>query len=237
MRSVHSLNKFIVASAIIHLGFLGGAAFFAIKKERALPVEISFGTGNSRGGSGPKAVVASAPQAAPKKIAAAPKVIAVKAPPIVTDAPVINKPTVAQDSVSSSSSSVAPTDAVSGSGLGTTSGTGSGYTSGAGAGFNDPKIRYRGMVKQLVDSHKKYPRKAQALQQEGTVIAKIRLSKAGKLLKVEIVESSSYKILADATLDAIKGIKKFPEIPSELGLDEITFNIPFEYGITNGDFI
>lgn len=236
MQSVHSLNKFIVASAIIHLGFLGGAAYFAIKKERPVSVEISFGTGNSRGGSGPKAVAASAPQAAPKKVAA-PKVVAVKAPPVVTDAPVVSKPAVTQDSVSSSSSSVASTEAASGSGLGTTSGTGSGYTSGAGAGFDDPRIRYRGLVKQLVDSHKKYPRKAQALQQEGTVVAKIRLSKDGKLLKVEIVESSSYKILADATLDAIKGIKRFPEIPNELGLEEITFNIPFEYGITNGDFI
>lgn len=237
MQSAHSLNKFIVASAIIHLGFLGGATWFAVKKQRAVPVEISFGTGNSRGGSSPKTQSTPAAPAAPKKIAAAPKAIQPKAPPVVTDAPVINKPAVTQDSVSSSSSSVAPTDAVSGNGVGTTSGTGSGYTSGAGAGFDDPKIRYRGMVKQLVDSHKKYPRKAQALQQEGTVIAKIRLSKSGKLLKVEIVESSSYKILAEATLDAIKGIKKFPEIPNELGLEEITFNIPFEYGITNGDFI
>ena len=237
MGSVHSLNKFIVASAIIHLGFLGGATYFAIKKQRAVPVEISFGTGNSRGGSGPKAVTAPKAAAAPKKVAAAPKVVAPKAPPIVTDAPVVNKPAVTQDSVSSSSSSVAPSVAASGSGLGTTSGNGSGYTSGSGSGFNDPKIRYRGMVKQLVDSHKKYPRKAQALQQEGTVVVKIKLSRAGKLMNVEIVESSSYKILADATLEAIKGIKKFPEIPNELGLEEITFNIPFEYGITNGDFL
>lgn len=238
MKSAHSLNKFIVASAIIHLGFLGGAAFFAIKKEKSIPVEISFGTGNSRGGSGPKAASAPAPQAAPQKVAAAPKMKAVKAPTVVTDAPVVAKTAVTtEDSVSKTDSSLAPATQASGSGLGTTSGSGSGTTSGSGAGFNDPRIKYRGMVYQLVNSKKKYPRKARALQQEGTVVAKIKLSKDGKLLNVEIVESSSYKILAQATLEAIKEIKKFPEIPKELGLEEMTFNVPFEYEITNGDMI
>lgn len=235
MRSLGSLNKFIVASAIIHLGFLGGATLFALKKEKSIPVEISFGTGNSRGGSGPKAAPAPAPQAEANKVAAAPKVKALKT--TQTDAPVVAQATSNQETTTKTETATALSTAASGSGLGTTSGSGSGTNSGSGAGFNDPKIRYRGMVHQLVNSMKKYPRKARALQQEGTVVAKIKLSKTGKLLDVEIVESSSYKILAQATLEAIKSVKKFPDIPSEMGLDEITFNVPFEYEITNGDFI
>lgn len=236
MQSANSLNKFIVISVLIHLGFLGGTTFFAMKKEKVIPVEISFGTGNSRGGSGPKLVApAPAPSAPKKAVAAAPKVTA---PKVVSDAPVVAKGNTETQQSSAPSQMAAPTsDAVSGSGLGTTSGSGSGTTSGSGAGFNDPKIKYRGMVRQLVESRKKYPRKAVALQQEGVVIARIKLSKDGKLLNVEIVESSSYKILAEATLEAIKGIKKFPEIPAELGLTEMTFRLPLKYAIRNGDFI
>lgn len=231
MRSVGSLNKFIVVSALIHLGILGGTTYFALKKPKAITVEISFGTGNSRGGSGPKTPPPVATPPAPKKVAAAPKVKAIK-----TDSPIVTQAANQQEH-SAQTASVSSSPAASGSGVGTTSGTGSGNTSGAGAGFNDPKIRYRGLVHQLVNSKKKYPRKARALQQEGTVVAKIKLSKDGKLLDVEIVESSSYKILAQATLEAIKSIKKFPEIPTEMGVDEITFNVPFEYEITNGDLI
>lgn len=230
-----SLNKFIVASVLVHFGLLGVSTFLTQKNSRPVSVEISFGTGNSRGGSGPKAI---APQPAQPKpvVKAAPKMVAPPVERVKTDAPEIAKPTtapVAQTQITSAPTS----DVTPGSGLGTTSGTGSGTTSGSGAGFNDPRIKYRGQIYQLVNSKKVYPRKARALQQEGTVVAKLILSKAGKLIKVELVEKSSYKSLADATLSAIKGIKKFPEIPTELGLEEITINIPFEYQITNGDVI
>lgn len=229
-----SLKKFIAASVLIHIGLLGGMTIFKTHKTKTVEVEISFGTGNSRGGSGPKAVAPKALVEAPKMLKSLNKVAAPK-PTVVTDAPVVSK-TTNSESTPQTAFPVSQTGE-SGSGLGTTSGTGSGTTSGSGAGFNDPKIKYRGQVYQLVNSKKTYPRKARALQQEGVVVAKIKLNKDGKLLKVEIVEKSSYQILTKATLDAIKGIKKFPKIPKELGLEEMTFSIPFEYKIVNGDMI
>lgn len=114
-------------------------------------------------------------------------------------------------------------------GSGTGIGSGTGTTSGAGAGFNDLSIRYRGLIRELVNSKKHYPRKARSLNQEGVVIAKIKLNKAGKLLKAEIVSNSPFEILDQATLEAINNVDQFPAIPNELGLDEVTFNIPFEY--------
>ena len=230
-----SLKKFIFASILFHIGLIGISSLITAKNKKPVTVEISFGTGNSRGGSGPKAVAKAAPAPAPKKAVTAPKVEK-PVERVKTDAPVVSK-TAVTDQVATTESAVAKTDVTPGSGLGTVSGSGSGYTSGSGSGFNDPKIKYRGLIHQLVNSKKVYPRKARALQQEGTVVAKIKLSKDGKLLKVDIVESSAYKILAKATVDAIKGIKKFPAIPKELGLEEITINIPFEYEITNGDSI
>ncbi len=238
MQSVNSFGKFILASALLHLGLLGATVFLKVKKERLVPVEISFGTGNSRGGSGPKKIAASAQREEVKKtsMSTPPKILkSLKSlGKVKTDAPVAAAKAPVNDEVNKADSAIAKETSESsteeaGSGLGTTSGTGSGTTSGSGAGFNDPKVKYRGIVRQLLNSKKHYPRKAQALQQEGTVIAKIKLNKNGKLLKVEIVESSPYQILAKATLDVIKAVDKFPEIPSEIGLNEITFNIPFEY--------
>lgn len=230
-----SLKKFILASILFHIGLIGISTLITAKNKRPVTVEISFGTGNSRGGSGPKAVAKSTPAPEAKKTIAAPKVEK-PVERVKTDAPVVSK-TPVTDQVATTESSAAKTDVTPGSGLGTVSGSGSGYTSGSGSGYSDPKVKYRGLIHQLVNSKKVYPRKARALQQEGTVVAQIKLSKDGKLLKVDILESSSYKILTKATVDAIKGIKKFPAIPSELGLEEITINIPFEYEITNGDSI
>lgn len=230
-----TLSKFILASILVHMGLIGLAGLFTKKHQRPVSVEISFGSGNSRGGSGPKVMAKSSSAQTPKKIVSVPKT---KRPVkrVTTEAPVVSKPHIS-DQVATTESSVAKTEASSGNGVGIGSGSGSGYTSGSGSGFNDPKVRYRGLVHQLVNNNKVYPRKARALQQEGTVLAQIKLSKDGTLLKVDILESSSYKILAKATIDAIKGIKKFPVIPNELGLEEITINIPFEYEITNGDSI
>ena len=238
MQSVNSLGKFILASALLHLGLLGATVFLKVKKERLVPVEISFGTGQSRGGSGPKRLAVSAHKEEVKKATTS---ASQKSLPslkslgkVKTDAPVVAAKLPLKDEVKKGDAAIAKSSTQdsneeSGSGLNTTSGSGSGTTSGSGAGFNDPKIRYRGIVRQLLDSKKHYPRKAQALQQEGTVIAKIRLNKNGKLLRVEIVESSPYQILAKATLDVINAVEKFPEIPAEIGLSEITFNVPFVY--------
>lgn len=220
------LPKFIAASFVFHVLLFGALTFINSPKADQGPLEISFGLGNSRGGSSPKV-------SAPKK-AQAPKVKSPTPRVINPEAPVMAvKPETKEVEVSDSENTIAE----SGSGLGTTSGSGSGVTSGSGAGFNDPKIRYRGEIYQLVNSKKVYPRKARALQQEGTVVAKLKLSKDGKLLNLEIVEEAKFKILTKATLDAIKSIKKFPEIPSEMGLNEITINIPFEYEIRHGDII
>lgn len=222
-----SLNKFFVFSGLLHLALFGAGAFFVVETviQKPIPVEISFGLGDSRGGSSPKAHI----QPAPKKVATAPKAIAPNTNAVVQTT---STPT---ESVASTAA-VAGSSISSGHGLGTGSGDGTGTTSGSGAGFNDPKIKYRGQVYQLVNKNKKYPRKAKALQQEGTVVARIQLSKEGKLLKAEIVESSNYKSLAEATLEAIQKVKKFPTIPKEYGKEEVTLRIPFKFFIADGDF-
>lgn len=246
MVSPSRLDKFIVVSVVFHLFIVGLVAVIS-KKETIVPLEISFGTGNSRGGSGPVGVKAITKQEIKKAEAVKPPkaskhLKSLSQSPI--DAPVVaekEKITDVKDEVSKVNAAINKNVAAipgEGNGIGTGGeGTGTGYTSGAGAGINDAMVKYRGLIHQLVTSKKKYPRSAQVMQHEGRVVIRVKLSKDGHLLDVKVLESSKYKSLTNASLEAIKKIDKFPNLPQEAGLEDYSINIPFEYEINNGDFI
>jgi protein TonB len=93
------------------------------------------------------------------------------------------------------------------------------------------KHNYLRQVTQAIYRKKHYPRQAWALNQEGSVLVKLRLNKKGKILGLEVLEKAPFKTLTEASLETIKSITKFPPIPDELGMEEITFRIPIEYKI------
>ena len=55
------------------------------------------------------------------------------------------------------------------------------------------------------------------------------LDKEGKLIGLELVETSSFESLSKAAMETIRKVGKFPPIPLELGKDELTFNVPIDY--------
>lgn len=237
MQSRSSFNKFLIASAIIHLGVLVGARWTTVESVKTAQIEISFGTGKSRGGSGNGLFKNTHSPNANKKRSATQKALVSKSENNDKNKTPAVKQTSLDETLNGSQLTGTSSNLDSGNGLETTSGSGSGYTSGSGSGFDDPKIRYRGLVRQLIESRKKYPRRAVSLGQEGTVVARIIIGRDGSLLNAEILEGLSHKLLAQATLEAINGIKKFPAIPPEFGVDEIIFKIPLEYEIGGSDFI
>lgn len=93
------------------------------------------------------------------------------------------------------------------------------------------KNKYFRQVTQAIYRKKHYPRQAYALNQEGLVLVRLRLDKKGKILELDVLEKAPYKTLTEASLETIRSISKFPPIPEELGMDEITFRIPIEYKI------
>jgi periplasmic protein TonB len=204
------LMPFLAVSFIVHLGLILSTGWIKSKPSKTITVEISYGTGNSRGGSAPLKVK-------PK-------------PAIMTKSK--QNPVAKADQVTTSEAAVQKS-----AGTGTGEGSGSGSTSGAGEGFNDPLVKYRGMIYQLLNSKKQYPRKARALQQTGRVVIKIKLSREGKLLAADIVESCPYQVLTKASLEAVKSVEKFPSIPSELAMSEYTIDVPFDYNVMSGDVI
>jgi protein TonB len=98
-------------------------------------------------------------------------------------------------------------------------------------GEDSAKKSYFDLIAQLIFKNKRYPRLAYSLGQEGLVVIKLKLNKDGEILDLSLLEESSFKILNEASLDTISAIHRFPAIPKEIGLSELTLRIPIEYKI------
>lgn len=99
------------------------------------------------------------------------------------------------------------------------------------AAIETAKNKYFRQVTQAIYRKKHYPRQAYSLNQEGMVIVRLKLDKKGKILDLEVLEKAPFRSLTEASLETIKSISRFPPIPEELGMSEITFRIPIEYKI------
>lgn len=95
----------------------------------------------------------------------------------------------------------------------------------------DAKTTYFSLITQIIYRNKRYPRQAYSLQQEGLVVVKLKLNKDGEILDLSVLDESPYKSLNQASLDTISAIHRFPPIPSELGVSELTLRVPIEYKI------
>ena len=93
------------------------------------------------------------------------------------------------------------------------------------------KKSYFDLIAQLIFKNKRYPRLAYSLGQEGLVVIKLKLNKDGEILDLSLLEECRFKILNEASLDTISAIHRFPPIPNEIGLSELTLRIPIEYKI------
>ncbi len=93
------------------------------------------------------------------------------------------------------------------------------------------KTTYFALITQIIYRNKRYPRQAYSLQQEGLVVVKLKLNKDGEILDLRVLEESPYKSLNEASLDTISAIHRFPPIPNELGVNELTLRVPIEYKI------
>lgn len=97
--------------------------------------------------------------------------------------------------------------------------------------FQDLKQKYFSEITHEIHKHKYYPRRAYTLNQEGLVLVALKLGKKGNILDLFLVEECPFESLNHAALDTISGIGKFPPIPDELGMTELTLKIPVEYKI------
>ena len=207
------LLKCIGFSLIVHLSVVAVLMSLEFKHNHQIPIEISFSQGAIGDGKAKGAKIITA-----KKLA-----------------PVI-KPAIKSEVVSDVTKSEPTKEVNEGlrgeGGTGTNIGTGKdgdGYGSGAGA--ETAMNKYHSLVAQEIYKIKKYPRQAQSLHQEGTVVISFKLNKVGKILELKVLEKAPFKSLTNAAIETINSIRNFPSIPDELNLEEITLIIPIEYKI------
>tara|TARA_B110000211_G_scaffold233571_1_gene300196 strand:+ start:718 stop:1176 length:459 start_codon:yes stop_codon:yes gene_type:complete len=64
-------------------------------------------------------------------------------------------------------------------------------------------------IHESISSNYKFPKKSKKKEQEGTTYVRFIVNRKGKITKVEVLKSSSYKLLDIA---AIKAVKKIPDL-------------------------
>lgn len=104
-------------------------------------------------------------------------------------------------------------------------------SSSSSVGKIDPLKAYGAEVQQLIKKKKIYPALAKRMDQQGEVLLRLTLDRSGKLLELQLLKASEHSILNNAALDMVKRVERFPPIPTEIGIDIISFNVPVDYTI------
>ncbi len=88
----------------------------------------------------------------------------------------------------------------------------------------------RDKLRSCIDAHRFYPPEAEEEGIETTVVLRITIDHAGRLLSVTVVRGNEVPILARAALATVQKAQPFPPPPKELG-DRITLDVSVDYRI------
>ena len=91
------------------------------------------------------------------------------------------------------------------------------------------KKEFSSQVWTKIAESKYYPRLARKRGFEGEPVVAFTLGNTGKLLEVSIKNSSHYKLLDQAALDAVKSASPYPPIPEVLKMKTIRFKLPISF--------
>lgn len=98
----------------------------------------------------------------------------------------------------------------------------------SGENTRDVQLKYLAKVRNELERHKKYPRRARAMQIEGLVVVHFQITPQGELINAYVVESKYSEVFGKAVLDAIKRYKSVgvkPTSVNEFVSLEIHFNL------------
>lgn len=84
----------------------------------------------------------------------------------------------------------------------------------AGENITDIRLAYLAKVRNELERHKQYPRRARAMQIQGAVVVHFQITQQGDLVNATIVKSERSEILGKAVLDATKQYKSVGERPA-----------------------
>lgn len=96
-----------------------------------------------------------------------------------------------------------------------------------GAGLSD----YQGQLAAWLNRHKRYPRMAQRMRQEGTTRIRFTIDREGRLIDSQLLGSSGHKLLDQESLAMLERATPMPPIPDQLASDSLTISLPVNFSL------
>lgn len=93
----------------------------------------------------------------------------------------------------------------------------------------EAKRNWMGLVMAYLERHKRYPRQAQSLRQEGTVSLRFSIDRKGDILNARLEKGSDYSVLDNEGLAMLKRAGRVPPPPSEVKGDVIELVVPVRF--------
>lgn len=93
---------------------------------------------------------------------------------------------------------------------------------------NDARPNWEGLILAHLKRFRRYPARARAARQQGTVYVRFRMNRNGMVLSSAVVKKSGSFDLDQAALDTLKHAQPLPAIPADMP-DEVELSVPVEY--------
>ncbi|MBO6827769.1 MAG: energy transducer TonB [Sneathiella sp.] len=92
---------------------------------------------------------------------------------------------------------------------------------------------YISEIREWLERHKTYPKKAKRRRQQGVVTLYFSIDKMGRVLKYEIRGSSGVSSLDKATVAMLEKANPLPPFPKSMGGDYLEFTLPVSFNLSN----
>ena len=89
--------------------------------------------------------------------------------------------------------------------------------------------QFTGQVRQRIADAKYYPRIARRRGMEGQPVIAFTLTKRGGILETNLIQTSGFRLLDEAALEAVQQAAPYPEIPAELKTETYQFKLPISF--------
>ena len=108
------------------------------------------------------------------------------------------------------------------------SGTGSSRRAG---GMTGDEKNYYSELKRWLDRHKDYPTQAKKEKQQGTVVVRFSINRAGEVISADIKRSSGNALLDQAALELLRKASPVPALPDSMPQQTLNIALPIDYSL------